>query len=138
MKKKIIILLAVLTVLIFSIRIVFFIEKPLVITEICQSEKSTIYIDDYLYYDYIKVYNPNKRAINIGGYGISNDEEELYKYIMMNGVWIGANDYIIIYFSSEYTGENWTVAKFDILEEDEYIYLTNTKGKIISKIENII
>jgi hypothetical protein len=118
MKKKIIIILVVFIFLICSIKIISSIEKTLVITEICTSEKSTIYIDDHLYYDYIKVYNPNKRAIDIGGYGISNDEDELYKYTMMNGVSIGANDYFIIYFSSEYTGKNWMVANFDILEEE--------------------
>ena len=138
MKKKVILVTSLLFILlIFFVKIIGFAEKPLEISKMCTIKQSDIYIDDYLYYDYIEIYNPNKKSVYIGEYGISNNKDNLFKYTIMNGLWLGAKDSIIIYFSSEYTGENWTVAKFDINEKDEYIYLTDSKGKIVSKIENV-
>lgn len=137
MKKRIFIGLSiVLLILIHVTNVVFFSEKQLEISEMVPSRQSTIFVDDYLFYDHIKIYNPNKKSVYIGEYGISNSIDEPFKYKIMSGLWLGANEYFIIYFSSEYTGENWTVAKFDISEE-QYIYLTNSEGKLISKIEVI-
>ena len=62
MRKKILFVsIALLLAVICSIKIVSSIEKPLVIAEMCKSERSTIPIEDNCYYDYIKIYNPNKR-----------------------------------------------------------------------------
>ena len=52
----------------------------------------------------------------------------------MKNMYLGPHDYIIVYFDEDYTGPNWPVANINI-SETEYIYLTNSRGKVVSKIE---
>lgn len=111
-------------------------SKNLVISEICTNNKSIHYIDDYEYLDYIEIYNPNDKNVHLWNYGISDNEDELHRYKFSN-MWIAANSYILVYFDKEYTGDNMMVAKFNISDTDKYMYLSDSKGNIVDKIENV-
>ncbi len=123
--------------LVCSICTFFSYTKPLVINEICTNNQTIISIDDNCYYNWIEIYNPNNKSICLDDYYISNDKNELNKFKFIRNVYLGAHDYIVVYFNEGYTGENWLVASFNINLNDKYIYLSNKKGKIVSQIENV-
>jgi len=48
-------------------------------------------------YDWIKLYNTTDTAINIGGWYLSDDNDNLKKYTIPEGTSIGAYDYYVLY-----------------------------------------
>lgn len=51
-----------------------------VINEICADNRSAQVFPDGGYYPFIELYNPTDRTIDIDGFGLSDDENEPYKY----------------------------------------------------------
>ena len=104
------------------------------INEICSSNKSSLATSDYKYYDWVELYNPTDKDINLRNYGLSDKESEPYRF-KFGSVTIKAKEFMIIYCESNYDGDDKKIAEFGLSDKGETLYLTKPNGKILDKVE---
>lgn len=110
-------------------------SQNIVINEILTSNTFTNTDEDGTYQDWIELYNNETTDINLAGYGLSDDDTVLYKWIFPN-VTLAPGEYILIWASDK----NRTVAgsplhsNFKISSGGESISLTNPSGVTVSNI----
>ncbi len=63
----------------------FVFDDALYINEFMASNKTTIEDEDGSYADWIEIYNPNNKAVDIASYYVSDDAEDTYKYQFPRG-----------------------------------------------------
>ncbi len=104
------------------------------INEICSSNKSILSTSDYKYYDWVELYNPTNKDINLKNYGLSDKESNLFKYKFSNTS-IKSKEFMIVYFESNYDGDDKNIADFGLSDKGETLYLTKPNGSILDKVE---
>lgn len=97
--------------------------RALYITEVCTSNKN-LYHDEIgrFGYDYIEIYNnSNSDAINLKGYGLTDDSKHLNKYIFPS-ILVYPQCHILVWFSNyrNYNNGLDSYAEEDFLNEDVY------------------
>ena len=105
------------------------------INEICTKNKNILkdYYGNYSYW--IEIFNSGESEIDLSGYGISNKENNLFKYKFPNNFMIMPKEYLIIFASKENSTSNEIHTGFSLKKEGELIILTNSEGEIIEKVE---
>lgn len=134
MKKMLFIVMFIFCVALSSCNMTSDNNPKIVINEICSSNRSSLATEDYKYYDWIELYNPSDKNVNLKNYGISDKEDKLFRY-KCPSVIIESKGYFIIYFEKDYTGKDKLVADFGISDTGETIYLTMPNGTTIDKVE---
>ena len=90
--------------IIFFISTVLFLEfralSSPVINEFLALNKSTIYDEDGQSSDWIEIFNPNQSAVNLEGYYLTNDSNNLEKWRFPN-VSIAEGEYLIVFASGK-------------------------------------
>ena len=85
--------------------------------------------------DWIELYNSSSKSVDLTGYGLSDNNENLYRF-KFDDVKINAGEYKII----ECVGTTGTAGKlkapFGLSVSDETVYLTDTEGRIIDHIDS--
>lgn len=74
-----------------------------IINEVVASNSQGVLDEDGDYPDWIELYNPTANALNLNGYGISDDASELFKFILPD-IEIPANGYTLLYASDKNRG----------------------------------
>ena len=133
MKRLVLVLLALLTITLTSCNIGNENNDKIVINEICSSNKSSLATADNKYYDWVELYNASDDSVNLKNYGLSDKEEKLARF-KIPSVTIESKGFIIIYFESNYEGNDKLVADFGLSDKGEDLYLTMPNGNIIDKI----
>ena len=106
--------------------------QNLVINEILASNITSNTDDDEMHQDWIELYNNSAVAINLSGFGLSDDETDLDKWVFPN-VTIEAGHYLIIWASDK----NRTIpgnplhTNFKISSSGESIILSNSTGNVL-------
>lgn len=70
------------------------------LNEIVSSNGSTIVDEDGETPDWIEIYNPSNEAINLSGFGLSDNSEDPYKWLFPSYI-INSNEYAIIFASNK-------------------------------------
>lgn len=96
------------------------------INEIC-SQNTFYKASDGNIYGWIELYNSSSSAVDISGWGLSDDIEDLRKYTLPAGMVIQAGERKIIFCSSENV-------PLDITKDENVIILTDRNGNEISKV----
>lgn len=106
--------------------IYFLLPGELVISEVCSHNSNIIH--DYYgeYSDYVEIHNISNREIDLSYYYLSDESNDLHKMPLPNYK-LSPDEYYVVFLDS-YT------ATFK-LSDGENIYLTNSNGKIISKLD---
>ena len=110
-------------------------KQDLYISEVCSHNVSVMYDPIGCYSDYLILTNESGQTVDLEGYGLSDDKENLYKYVFPAvsvepgeslTVWAAVGDVI----SSPYIDANTLYTNFK-LRDHESIYLTNKDGLVI-------
>ena len=125
------------------IQISFVRTGELYITEVCTHNKKAAH-DEYGYYDsdYIEIFNPTNKTVNLLGWGLSDDSSKLGKYLFPN-INIEPGQAIIAWSSEDlYPSEVWRddYVPSDVhgigfnISDGEKCILTDPSGKIVSTV----
>lgn len=110
-------------------------SQNIVINEILASNTNSIQDEDSSRQDWIELYNSGATAVNLLGFGLSDDPLLPYKWTFPN-VSLGAGQYLIVWASDK----NRSVAgnplhtNFKISASGEALFLTNTSGVTINSV----
>ncbi len=102
-----------------------------VINEFVASNRSTLADEDGDYSDWIELHNPGDTAVDLSGWGLSDNPANLFKWVFPSGTVIPARGYLLIWAS----GKNRPLAPiphagFSISAEGETLSLTRSTGVI--------
>ncbi len=107
----------------------------LVINEVCADNDESLTDSDGDSPDWIEIYNPTSKAINLEGVGISDSKKKPFKWTLPD-VTIKAGGYLIIYCSDKDTTENGELhTNFKLSGGSETVYLTAADGTLIDSVE---
>ena len=121
---------------IFSIFMIAFSKQKynIEINEIC-TQNTIILKDSYgNYSDWIELFNSGEDEIDLSGYGLSDNEQKLFKFTFPEGFLIKPKEFLIIFCSKENSTTEEIHTGFS-LKEEEILILTSSEGEIIQKIE---
>ena len=120
--------------IIFFISIVLFLEfralSSPVINEFLALNKSTIYDEDGQSSDWIEIFNPNQSAVNLEGYYLTNDSNDLEKWRFPN-VSITEGEYLIVFASGKDRDNGELHTNFKISKLGGYLGLVDPDGKTV-------
>lgn len=114
-------------------------DTGLLITEVMSSNNTTLADNQGAYNDYIEIYNSSAEAVNLAGYGLSDDTTKTLKWKFPE-VAIEAGAYIVVFASGQ--GELATDLEkgaihtnFRISSYKETIILSNPQGLILDQVQ---
>ena len=87
--------------------------------------------------DWIELHNPTAEPVNIGGYMLTDNSENMNKYTFPDFT-LKAGEYFIIYADGvdKYDAERRIIhVPFSISTKGESIFLYNAKGKLICRVK---
>ena len=81
------------------------VESPLVISEVSSANRSYARCADGQCYDYIELHNTSAQTVDLSGLTLTDDPNDLEKFVFPEGTVIGGNGYLLIYASGRAAGE---------------------------------
>ena len=128
-------------ILLFCFLIVssFISGQNIVINEILTSNTYTNADEDGDFQDWIELYNNGTVAVNLAGFGLTDDDTLLYKWVFPN-VTLAPGNYLLVWAS----GKNRAVVgqplhtNFKINATGESISLTNLNGIVINNVPSTL
>jgi len=110
--------------------------QSIVINEFMSKNESVIDDRDGDFSDWIELYNQSNSPVNLQGYGLSDDEDDLYKWIIPNIV-VPPNNFVLIFAS----GKGYTFGQlhtnFSLKTSGEDIFLTSSDGQLEDSVDAI-
>ena len=103
------------------------------INEVC-TKNTTYQSGDGNYYDWIELYNSGKSEADISGWGLSDKEEEPYRYTFPSGTHIPANGRIVVFCDSDAAANNNSIAPFGLSADGEALILSDNNGNKVNTI----
>lgn len=105
-----------------------------VINEVC-AKNTTFAAADGQHYDWIELYNPTNASVDLSGYGLSDDADNLYRYTFPNQTVIPAKQKLLVFCNSTEISLNGQLsAAFGLSTDGETLTLTSPDGKTIDTI----
>ena len=105
----------------------------LVINEIMASNFSAVSDQDGEYDDWVELYNGNSFSLNLNGYFLSDNENDLTKWTFPN-VTIPANDYLIVWCDTAGGTQAGLHTTYRLSADQEEVYLTDPIGTVIDAV----
>ncbi|TSA56217.1 MAG: lamin tail domain-containing protein [Planctomycetaceae bacterium] len=89
--------------------------------------------------DWIELYNTTGTAIDIGGWFISDSNDNLFKYKIANGTTIGPDGYLVLYEDLYFGNANDPGAyePFALSENGERLYLSSAQNDVLTGYRNV-
>lgn len=101
----------------------------IVINEVC-TKNTTVAAPDGQFYDYVELYNTSGSSVNVGGFGISDDEANPMRYTIPAGTTIAGNGYLTVYCGVS-EGGSVKGADFGLSKDGEQVMLSNSNGGLL-------
>ncbi len=110
-----------------------YLPGSVLINEFMASNGSTIADGDGDYEDWIELYNPNAFPIDLSGYYLTDDAEDLTQWTFPAGSHIGAGEHKLIFASGKNTTDSlgYLHTNFSIAREGEPLMLVYTDGETV-------
>ena len=110
-------------------------EGALVINEVVSSNKRCLLDEAIGSPDWIELYNGTDEAINLSGYGLSDNVRKLYKYTFPD-VTIGAGEYLVVYAAENNGVEKTEVicTGFGLSKGGDALYLCNNYYEVVQEL----
>jgi len=96
--------------------------NPVVINELMASNETTVADQDGEFDDWIELFNTSSDVVDLGGYYLTDNDQNLTKYEIPAGTTIGGRDYLIIW-ADENGMEEGLHANFKLAKGGETVYL---------------
>ena len=104
------------------------------INEYITNNKRFVTDEDGHYSNYVEIYNYGDTDINLEGYYLSDNVNNLDKY-MFGSIIIKSHDYLVVYCSSKNKSDNEIHTNFKLSDNDKHLIISNYKGDIIDIVE---
>lgn len=109
-------------------------STKIVINEIC-AKNTSFAASDGNFYDWIELYNPTGSAVNIGGYGLSDNDTNPYKFTFPDNTVINSGERLIVFCDSKLAGlTGQLVAPMGLSTNGETVTLTNKDGLAVDTV----
>lgn len=108
----------------------------LVINEFMASNDTTEPDQDGEFDDWIELYNNGNSTINLDGYFLSDDADELMKWEFPAGTSIATNGYLMIWADND-EDQNGLHANFKLSASAESVFLVNAAGDIVDEVSYV-
>ena len=108
----------------------------LVINEIMAANFSKVSDQDGEYDDWVELYNGGNTSINLEGFYLSDNENDLTKWIFPNTV-IQANDYKIIWCDTAGSSQTGLHTTYRLSADQEEVYLTDPSGIVVDAVHYV-
>ena len=112
------------------------IDKNVYISELMSNNVTTLADENGDMCDWIELHNPTAEPINIGGYMLTDNSENMNKYTFPS-ITLAPDEYFVVYADGvdKYDAERRIVhVPFSISTKGESVMLYNAKGKLICRI----
>ncbi len=111
-------------------------DSPLVISEASSANRTYARSADGGCYDYIELHNTSAQAVDISGYALTDDPNDLQKYVFPEGTSVPAGGYLLIYASGRVDSPGGELhAPFKLSSDGESVLLTDREGRAVSGVE---
>lgn len=107
--------------------------SDLVINEFMASNASVVSDQDGDFDDWIELYNNGTESIDISGYSLSDDYDELEKWSFPAGFSIGPNEYLVVWADKD-DDQKGLHTTFKLSSSGESIYLSDSTGVLIDEV----
>jgi len=108
-------------------------QNDLVINELMASNDETVADQDGEFNDWIELYNTTDQDLDLTGYFLTDNAQNLDKYDIPEGTIIRANDYLIIWADEDGMQEGLH-ANFKLAKSGESLFLVNADTTIIDEV----
>ena len=108
----------------------------LVINEIMASNFISVADQDGEYDDWVELYNGNNFDLNLNGYYLSDNENDLTKWSFPNVI-IPANDYLIIWCDTAGSTQTGLHTIYRLSADQEEVYLTSPTGVVVDAVHYV-
>lgn len=112
------------------------VKSALCVNEIVSSNKQSLLDPDVGSPDWIELYNPTDHAIDLAGYGLSDNTSDFHKYVFPEGAAIASGGYLVVYCGDN-NGINATSVPctgFGLSKSGDNLYLTDPYYNLLSNI----
>ncbi len=103
---------------------------PLIISELMANNSTTLSDEDGDFSDWIEIQNLSVQDIDLGGWYLSDDPDNLIKWIFPNLI-VAGNGFLVVFASGKDKRSNELHTNFKLSSAGEQIYLTQPDGKTI-------
>lgn len=137
-KIPVIIAFAIIALIIAGVGFKTYASPGLFISEVCPHNDDVIYDSVGFHHDFIKLTNSSSLPVNLSGYGLSDDSNELGKFIFPD-IMLEAGDSITVWadektvFGDGYSDDSALFTGF-ALNDHDYLYLTDPSGLVIDSL----
>ena len=109
-------------------------EKELVINEVLAENKGNFKDSNGNYSGYIEIKNISNKSVNLANYGLSNEENVIYKW-QFPSISLSSGEVLVVYTSGVSSKQGQLSASFKLKSKNGAAVLSNNKGKIIDKVK---
>lgn len=109
-------------------------SADVVINEIMPLNNGVAFDQDGENDDWVEFYNNSNSSVDISGYYLSDEAQNLTKWKIPNGTSIAGNDYLIVWLDND-TLQTGLHANFQMTSEGETIYLSDANGTLQSSVQ---
>ncbi len=107
-------------------------SAQVVLNEICPANADIIYDPDlYNFSGWIEVYNGGNSTVNLGGYYLSDNQNQPLKWRIPNGTTVAAKGYLLIWCDEANTGLH---TNFSLNANGEDVVFSNPTGTLMDKV----
>jgi hypothetical protein len=112
-------------------------DPTLMVSEVMTSNRNAVCDEDGEYCDWIEIYNPGRSPVNLGGYGLSDDKRDPFKWKFPD-VTIEPGGYMIVFASGKDRTKPGDGAflhtSFELNSAGDKLFFTNSSGQSIGRI----
>ena len=105
-------------------------EKELVINEVLAENKGNFKDSNGNYSGYIEIKNVSDKSVNLANYGLSNEENVIYKW-QFPSISLSSGEVLVVFTSGVSSKQGQLNASFKLKSKNGVAVLSNNKGKVI-------
>ncbi len=110
-------------------------NKALVINEVVSSNKRSLVDDSLGTPDWIELYNSGSVALDLSGYGVSDNLRKLHKFVIPEGTTLGPGEYLVLYATNTTDETNPMITNFGLSKSGDYIFITDAYFGLVAQMQ---
>jgi len=110
--------------------------STLVVNEVVTSNKRSLVDDSLGTPDWIELYNSGSVALDLSGYGVSDNLRKLHKFVIPEGTTLGPGEYLVLYATNTTDDKtNPMITNFGLSKSGDYIFITDAYFGLVAQME---
>ena len=111
-------------------------SSKLVVNEVVSSNKRSLVDEALGTPDWIELYNAGSVALDLSGYGVSDNMRDLHKFVVPDGTVLGAGEYLVLYaMGASDEVQNPLITNFGLSKSGDYLFITDAYFGLVAQME---